>query len=49
MMAIPFLFQTGLKDGELCALKWKYVEKKGLHIQAEMVEHRNLILKMAIR
>lgn len=40
-LAIPLLFQTGLRDGELCALKWKDIERKGLHIQAEMVEHRN--------
>lgn len=40
-LAIPFLFSTGLRDGELCALKWKDLEEKGLHVQAEMVEERN--------
>ncbi len=38
---IPLLFLTGIRDGELCALKWKDVEQKGLHIQAEMVECRD--------
>lgn len=40
-LAIPFLFSTGLRDGELCALKWKDIEQGKLHIQAEMVEQRN--------
>ncbi len=40
-LAIPLLFLTGIRDGELCALKWKDVEKDGLHIQAEMVELRD--------
>ena len=40
-LGIPFLFLTGIRDGELCALKWKDIEKDGLHIQAEMVEKRD--------
>lgn len=40
-LAIPLLFLTGLRDGELCALKWRDIEQKGLHVQAEMVEQRN--------
>jgi integrase len=42
-LAIPLLFNTGLRDGELCALKWRDIEEDGeeLHIQAEMVEDRN--------
>lgn len=40
-LAIPFLFSMGLRDGELCALKWRDIEVKGLHVQAEMVEQRN--------
>ncbi|MCH5338490.1 MAG: tyrosine-type recombinase/integrase [Acetatifactor sp.] len=40
-LAIPLLFATGLRDGELCALKWRDVETKGLHIQSEMVEQRD--------
>lgn len=40
-LAIPLLFQTGLRDGELCALKWKDIERRGLRIQAELVENRN--------
>lgn len=40
-LAIPLLFSTGIRDGELCALKWRDVEQGGLHIQAEMVENRD--------
>lgn len=40
-LGIPFLFLTGIRDGELCALKWKDIEKDGLHIQAEMIEKRD--------
>ncbi|MCM1263532.1 MAG: site-specific integrase [Butyrivibrio sp.] len=40
-LAIPFLFSTGIRDGELCALKWKDIEKGGIHVQAEMVEKRD--------
>lgn len=39
--AIPLLFLTGLRDGELCALRWRDIEPKGLHVHAEMVEVRN--------
>lgn len=41
-LAIPLLFSTGLRDGELCALKWADIKAEGvLHIQSEMVEQRN--------
>ena len=40
-LGIPLLFLTGIRDGELCALKWRDVEQSGLHIQAEMVECRD--------
>lgn len=40
-LAIPFIFLTGIRDGELCALKWKDVEQSGIHVQAEMVEKRD--------
>lgn len=40
-LAIPLIFATGIRDGELCALKWKDIEQGGLHIQAEMVENRD--------
>lgn len=40
-LAIPFLFATGLRDGELCALKWRDITQEELHIQAEMVEQRD--------
>lgn len=40
-LGIPFLFLTGIRDGELCALKWRDIEEQGLHIQAEMVECRD--------
>lgn len=40
-LGIPLLFLTGIRDGELCALKWRDIEEQGLHIQAEMVEHRD--------
>ena len=40
-LAIPFLFQTGLRDGELCALKWRDITGDNIHIHSEMVEKRN--------
>lgn len=40
-LGIPLLFLTGIRDGELCALKWKDIEQCGIHIQAEMVEKRD--------
>lgn len=40
-LAIPLLFLVGIRDGELCALKWKDIEQNGIHIQAEMVEKRD--------
>ncbi len=40
-LGIPFLFLTGVRDGELCALKWKDIVKGGIHVQAEMVEKRD--------
>lgn len=40
-LAIPLLFSTGIRDGELCALKWRDIERKGLHVQSEMIEQRD--------
>lgn len=40
-LAIPLLFQTGLRDGELCALRWRDLVAEGLHIQSGMVENRD--------
>lgn len=39
-LGIPFIFCTGVRDGELCALHWRDVDfsKGTLHIQSEMVE-----------
>lgn len=41
-LAIPLLFLVGIRDGELCALKWRDIEQRGLHIQAEMIEQRDV-------
>ena len=42
-LAIVLLFQIGLRDGELCALKWSDVETgihgQYLHVQREMITH----------
>ncbi len=35
-LAIPLLFQTALRDGELVALKWSDIDGKWLHIQREL-------------
>lgn len=35
-----FVF-TGIRDGELCALHWRDIEGKYLHVQSEMVEKVN--------
>lgn len=40
-LAIPFLFQTGIRDGELCALHWRDIEGQYLHVQSEIVEKVN--------
>lgn len=40
-LAIPLLFQTGLRDGELCALKWRDISGNILHVQSEIIEMRN--------
>ncbi len=36
--AIPLLFNTGLRTGELCALKWKDVSPSFINVHAEMIE-----------
>lgn len=35
------MFFTGIRDGELCALHWRDIEGKYLHVQSEMVEKFN--------
>lgn len=44
-LGIIVLFNLGLRDGELCALKWRDIEfyrgKAYIHIQREMVAHIN--------
>ena len=44
-IAIPLfvvlLYNTGIRDGELCSLRWRDINNDTLHIQSEMVEVRN--------
>lgn len=37
-LAIPLLFLTGIRDGELCGLHWRDIEGDYLHVQSEIVE-----------
>lgn len=37
-LAIVLLFNLGIRDGELLALKWRDVSNNTIHIQSEMVE-----------
>lgn len=34
---VPILYNIGIRDAELCALKWRDIEDSYIHIQAEMV------------
>lgn len=36
-LGLVFLFCTGIRDGELCELRWKDIENDKLHIQRELV------------
>ena len=36
-LGLAFLFCTGLRDGELCELRWKDIEENVLHVQRELV------------
>lgn len=37
-LAIPLLFQTGIRDGELCALHWRDISNNHMHIRSEIIE-----------
>lgn len=37
-LAIPLLFQTGIRDGELCGLHWRDVSNSHMHIRSEIIE-----------
>lgn len=36
-LGLAFLFCTGLRDGELCELRWKDIENNNIHVQRELV------------
>ena len=38
-LGIVFLFNTGIRTGELCSLKWKDISDTHLHIHTEMIEN----------
>lgn len=37
-LAIPLLFCIGVRDGELCALKWSDINNGKIHIQREIID-----------
>lgn len=37
-LAIPFLFLTGIRDGELCGLHWRDISNNHMHIRSEIIE-----------